>query len=161
MGHFALRCSQTLLRLNWYLLYVIVGLQGCALSCLLPAPFAAEWDKLWPSQTHPDVFRAFFNLAGRKHCCSCYATSLFLLLWLQSLAFSVSLRSLRKIQSSVFLQIVQGWRWCHISALELHWRFCFVHFSLSSDWTLTILSFPYSGYLLNCLVHLNEVNVVC
>lgn len=46
MGHFALKCLQVLLRLNWHLLYVIVGLQGGALSCLLPAPFAAEQDKL-------------------------------------------------------------------------------------------------------------------
>lgn len=119
MGHFALRCSQTLLRLNWYLLCVIVGLQGDALSCLLPAPFTAEQNELWPSQTHPDVFWAFFNLVGRRIAVSCYATSLFLLLWLQSLAFSVQK-----------FQIVQGWRWSHISALELHWRFCFVHVQL-------------------------------
>lgn len=46
LGRFALRWSQILLRLNWYLLYVIVRLQGGALSCLLPAPFAAEQDKL-------------------------------------------------------------------------------------------------------------------
>lgn len=103
----------------------------------------------------------FLAWQGESRAVSCYAASLFLLLWLQSLTFSVFLRSLRKIQSSVFLQIVQGWRWSHTSALEWHWRFCFVHFQLSSDWTLSILSFPHCGYLLNCLVHLDEVSVVC